>query len=87
MKLTFILFTIIFSAFCASAAPGDTIKVRTHDRVHMNWYGDYDRSTHFPTQGKRFNKVLMHYTLGCPDKGCSEWDYTTQVILLKKQAD
>lgn len=69
--------------FLALAGNGDTIKVRSHDRVHMGWYGNYDQKAWFPTSGKNFHRVKMHYTLGCPDHGCSEWDYTAQVFLRK----
>lgn len=75
-----ILAGLMLCSYLANAAEGDTIKVRSHDRVHMNWNGNFDRMAHFPTQGKSFNKVLMNFTLGCPDKGCSEWDYTVQVF-------
>lgn len=64
-----------------SAAPGDSVKVRSHDKVHMNWYGNFDTRTFFPTSGKSWNRIKMYYTLGCPNQGCSEWDYTTQVFL------
>lgn len=63
------------------AGNGDTIQVRSHDRVHMNWYGNFDQKIFFPTAGKTYQRVKMHYTLGCPDNGCSEWDYTVQAIL------
>ncbi len=79
-----LLILAVFMPILGIAAEGDTIKVRSHNRVHLNWNGNFDRKAHFPTQGKSFNKVLMHYTLGCPDKGCSEWDYTTQVFLRRK---
>ncbi|MDL5046331.1 peptide-N-glycosidase F-related protein [Oscillatoria amoena NRMC-F 0135] len=73
-----------YAILCVSmlkAAPGDTIKVKSHDKVHMNWYGNFDRKVKFPDASKTFNRILMHYTLGCPTGGCSEWDYTTQVQL------
>ncbi len=72
---------MLFLPVLALAGNGDTMTVRSHDRVHMNWNGNYDRKAYFPTQGKSYQRVKMHYTLGCPDKGCSEWDYTAQVFL------
>lgn len=84
MKTYLLTILSIFACFSVvSANPGDTIKVRTHDEVHMNWFGNFDRKAKFPDATKKFNKILMHYTLGCPSKGCSEWDYTTQVQLRK----
>lgn len=81
----YLLLSFLFSV-CLSAAyagPGDTIKVKSHDKVHLNWNGNFDRTAKFPDATKKFNKILMHYTLGCPTKGCSEWDYTTQIFLRK----
>ncbi len=78
------LLTLLLLILCVSflkADPGDTIKIKSHDEVHMNWNGNYDRKAKFPDASKKFNKILMHYTLGCPTKGCSEWDYTTQIFL------
>jgi len=79
----FLFSTVLFGciAIAAKAAPGDTIKVRSHDKVHMNWYGNFDKKAKFPDATKSFNRILMQYTLGCPTGGCSEWDYTTQVQL------
>ncbi len=57
------------------------MNVRSHSRVHMNWNGHYDQKVYFPTAGKTYQRVKMHYTLGCPDKGCSEWDYTVSAYL------
>lgn len=78
--ITMALFLTVNIAF----AQQDTIKVLSHQRTHMNWYGAFKKTDFFPTAGKSFSKILLHYTLGCPDKGCSEWDYTTQVFVNKK---
>lgn len=85
MKKTLLLFSLLSFACISSlmASPGDTIKVRSHNEVHMNWFGNFDRKAKFPDATKKFNKILLHYTLGCPSKGCSEWDYTAQVQLRK----
>lgn len=84
MKKIFLAIAAIAAFVSAKAAPGDTIKVQSHNKVHMNWYGDFDRKAKFPDASKTFNRVWMHYTLGCPSKGCSEWDYTTQVFARKR---
>ena len=33
---------------------------------------------------KTYRKILLKYTLGCPSGGCSDWDYTTKIELLKR---
>jgi hypothetical protein len=63
---------------------GDTLRVKSHENTHMNWYGAFRKTDFFPTQGKEFRKIVLNYTLGCPGKGCSEWDYTTQVFINKR---
>lgn len=70
---------LAFAAMPAHAGEGDTTIVRAHDATHLPWYGAYDNTVWFPTQGQTFAKVLMVYTMGCPSQGCSGWDYTTQV--------
>ncbi|MBA3901295.1 MAG: hypothetical protein H0X62_13995, partial [Bacteroidetes bacterium] len=75
---------IIFLVFniTAYAAPGDTSKVKVHDKVDMTWYGNYDQWGEFPDGTKTYHKILMHYTMGCATAGCSDWDYTTQIEML-----
>lgn len=79
---------IVFLAFLgmglgALAAPGDTTRVRAHDATHMNWYGNFDQRAGFPAAGQTYQKILLRYTMGCPSTGCSEWDYTTRVFVLR----
>ena len=77
------IFLCFLSTFKVHAGPGDTLfHVQSHDKVHMNWYGNFDRWAEFPAAGSGpYYRVVMDYTLGCPSTGCSEWDYTTQVFL------
>lgn len=65
------------------AAPGDTVRVRAHDATHMNWYGNFDKRAGFPSAGNSYQKILLRYIMGCPSSGCSEWDYTTRVFVLR----
>lgn len=70
----------LFGAFAlignnVQAADGDTTVIQAHQDVHWNWNGDFYDTVNFPTGN--YQKVIMHYVLGCPSIGCSEWDYTT----------
>lgn len=67
-------------AHAGFAADGDTTIVQAHDEVHWNWNGNFYDTVSFPTN-QNYQKVIMHYRLGCPSIGCSEWDYTTKVLL------
>jgi len=65
------------------AAQGDTLKLRVHDKTHLNWNGSFNDWGLFPDAATDFRKAIMHFTLGCPDHGCSGWDYTIQVFALE----
>jgi hypothetical protein len=79
-KISFFFF-LTFS-FSLIASPGDTTRVRVHNAVDMVWNEGYVETAHFPTDGKTYSKILMHYTLACASKGCGDWDYTTKIDLL-----
>lgn len=84
MQKIFIASLLFTTLFTANAATGDTIKIRAHNKKPMTWYGNYDTLAVFPPATKEFNRIIMHYTMGCPTTGCSQWDYTTQIFLMKK---
>lgn len=79
----FSLLLFLFNHFFSLAAPGDTTRLRVHDAVDMVWYENYDRPVVFPNTTTTYSKILMHYTMGCASTGCSDWDYTTKIELLK----
>jgi len=82
MKYFYALFSFVLT-LSALASPGDTLKVEAHDAVDMTWYQAYNSKAYFPTQGKSFHRVNMNFTLGCASTGCSDWDYTVLIRLLK----
>lgn len=84
MKNLFPLLLLLFFTASTFAATGDTIKISAHNKTAMTWYGNYDTVAVFPSATKKYNRIIMHYTLGCPSSGCSPWDYTTQIFLMKK---
>lgn len=74
---------IFFYAIPSIANNGDTTVIRTHNVSHWNWYGSFDNWATFPDTSNHFRKITLKYKLGCPSIGCSDWDYTTQIILLR----
>jgi hypothetical protein len=76
----FSLALLIGTSNFVSAAEGDTTVVQAHDEVHWNWNGNFYDTVQFPQNGP-YQKVIMHYIIGCPSIGCSEWDYTTRILL------
>ncbi|MCT4665070.1 MAG: peptide-N-glycosidase F-related protein [Flavobacteriales bacterium] len=58
-----------------------TTVVMSHDSTHMKWYKKYIDTTSFPTNNTTYSKIMMELVLSCPDGGCSQWDYTTKILL------
>ncbi|MBT8326491.1 MAG: hypothetical protein KJP21_02130, partial [Bacteroidia bacterium] len=75
---------LFFLSFCfgISVFAEDTLSVVAHQNTQMVWHVNYDNKVHFPTEGKSFRKIYMHFTLGCASSGCSHWDYDvlTQIM-------
>ena len=68
--LSFFIFILLIPT--TKANNGDTLTVRSHDKVDQTWYGNYDRMAGFPSIDKSFSKIYMTYKLGCPSSGCSD---------------
>jgi len=79
MKKITLLFISIF--FGLNTFAGDTTTVRIHDHTDMTWYGNYDEWGVLPDATNDYRKVYLHYTMGCATGGCSDWDYTSQIIV------
>lgn len=80
-KTAFFSLFFCFFSLMALAGAGDTVTVRVHDRTHMNWYGSFDKKALFPPGDQSFRKAWLYFTIGCPDAGCSPWDYTTKIFV------
>jgi hypothetical protein len=76
-------FLVLLFAVSAVAAPGDTTWVTAHSKTDMVWWNHYKDTASFPDGSKKYHKIIMYYTMGCATGGCSDWDYTTRVSLLK----
>lgn len=76
MKFFLYSLVIILSVNCLKAANGDTTKVKSFDNFHMNRYGNFDTWAKFPDGSKKYQKIIMKYTVGCTSNGQCEWDYT-----------
>lgn len=83
--MTVIVTTLLFllSPLMSAAGAGDTVTVQAHQARDMTTYGPYDQWAVFPKAETPFREVTMTYTVGCASSGCSDWDYTTEVIALK----
>ena len=79
MKKIYLLFLSLTIANTIFAA--DTTTVRIHDHTDMTGYGNYDEWGELPDATNDYRKVYLHYTMGCATGGCSDWDYTSQIIV------
>jgi hypothetical protein len=77
-----LLLALLGFLFSISAFAEDTLWVTAHSNTQMVWHVNYDNKAYFPTEGKTFRKIIMYYTLGCAETGCSGWDYDvlTQIM-------
>ncbi len=82
IKYLFSFFFFLFSFLCF--AQEDTIFVQAHNYVDLDWNGNYDAWAVFPDGTDSYRKILMHYDMRCSSSGCSGWDYTTKIIILKE---
>ncbi len=83
-KLSIFFFFISFQIICSQE---DTILIQAHDYVDMDWYGNYDAWANFPSNENTYRKILMHYDMRCSSNGCSGWDYTTKISLMKENGE
>ncbi|MBJ04689.1 MAG: hypothetical protein CMP65_02145 [Flavobacteriales bacterium] len=83
-----LIFIFLFSF--SSNSQEDTTFVQAHDYVDMDAHGNFDNWAVFPDGSNSYRQILMHYDLRCgsPNNptwpGCSGWDYTTKISLLKE---
>lgn len=82
-KFLFAAALLIIGVKTLSANNGDTTTVRSHNATHWSWYGSADNWAVFPDTTHHYRKITLKYKLGCPSGGCSAWDYTTQIIILR----
>ena len=73
-------FFVLFSSYVYSQ--NDTTHVQAHVNAQLTWYGNYDAIAAFPIEDISYEKILMDFTMGCADGGCSHWDYTVSVYLM-----
>ena len=76
------LFFFFFSLSLVISAQHDTISVQSHNQVDLVWNGNYDNQVDFPDSSS-YEKIIMDFTMGCASGGCSHWDYTVSVFLMK----
>lgn len=86
-KLFYLLLLVLGTSVAASAAPGDTTWVSSHNGTWLSYYGNYDTGVVFPSGTTSYRKVYMIFTLGkysCPGNPqyCADWDYTVQNFVM-----
>lgn len=84
----------IFSFTGLLAADGDTVKVRTHDKVLIQTdpskgSTNYPAWGQFPAKGsKSYHKMYAELTFQCPPgMTCGEWDYLNYIFIGKRHGN
>lgn len=86
-KICFIL--ICFSFFYVQDCFSQNLACQTIQReelvnaIHLNWNGDFYQMRSFNTNGNSYSSIKMDLMLFCPEKGCSNWDYTIKTYLVE----
>lgn len=82
MKKVFLFFTLL-AGITTVYAQSDTLRVQAQENAQLTWYGNYDAIAAFPMNQDTYEKIIMDFTMGCADGGCSHWDYTVSVYLME----
>ena len=72
---------LLISATQIQAANGDTTYLKVFSTVSFNHYGNFDQWAAFPSSTKKFQRIMMKYTVGCESNGQCEWDYTNTIYV------
>lgn len=83
MKQKLLLFCLVFFSLQAFAQD-KTFEVKVHQRTHLeNDSHDYSQRVLFPVKGKKIKDITLLFSLNCPEKKCSDWDYSINIVLRK----
>ena len=62
-------------------AQRETFTVTPHVRTHLETRTEYPVKACFPIKDKNISNIRLDLHLQCPDGGCSDWDYSINVVL------
>ncbi len=62
-------------------AQNQTFTITPHKQTHMQTRIEYPIKAFFPVKDKNISNIQLDLHLQCPDGGCSDWDYSINVVL------
>lgn len=74
-------FIALMGLFNSVNAQSETFKITPHNRTHMQTRTEYPIKTYFDIKDKNISNIQLDLHLQCPDGGCSDWDYSINVVL------
>lgn len=77
------LFILLFTNLNAIAQ--NTFTIKPHNRTHMLTREEYPMKADFNLKDKNITNVQLDLHLQCPETGCSDWDYSINVVLRTHQ--
>lgn len=81
MKHYLLIFSLLisFSGFTQT----NSFKVRVHDKTHLQSYTEYSQKHLFSVNDLDISNIKLNLYLGCPETGCSDWDFSISILLRK----
>ena len=77
----FLISLLLILSNSIQAANGDTTYLKVFNTVSFNHYGNFDQWGVFPSSTKKFQRIMMKYTVSCESNGQCEWDYTNTIYV------
>ncbi|MDO5759851.1 MAG: peptide-N-glycosidase F-related protein [Bacteroidota bacterium] len=79
-KCSLVLF--FFLVLCLGMqAQEETFSVLVHNRTHLQTREEYSQKVLFPVKDKKIKDITLDFSLNCPEKKCSDWDYSISILL------
>lgn len=63
------------------SAQEEKFTITPHKRTHLQTRTEYPQKVCFPIKDKNITNIQLDLHLQCPDGGCSDWDYSINVVL------
>ena len=81
LVITLSLTGLSFRSNYLTAQDLDTFTVTPHYRTHLITREEYSKKVLFPIKDKYISNITLDLHLNCPEKKCSDWDYSINIVL------
>lgn len=81
MKKYNLLLILVLLLTIITKAEEKTFSVLVHNRTHLQTREEYSKKVLFPLKDKKIKDITLDFSLNCPEKKCSDWDYSINILL------